>query len=165
MGTPRGGSVRIQHRPPRHPSGNAVVPAAAAEASAASVHAPRFPKLDECAHFHYDVVDLGPLAVTTMWREEEIWREPIVIIAVFSSSSTDPVVRRERQGGEFIRQWRRSGAHASSGPLGPADHELRQIVDHPALVRALPPPGRAAPSLHLRPQVLSAPPTAGDEPN
>jgi len=26
-------------------------------------HSPRFPKLDECAHFHYEHVDLGPLQV------------------------------------------------------------------------------------------------------
>ncbi len=75
--TSRGGSVRIQHRPPRHPSGggNSVVGASSVvtlgvPSSSAGVvstnvtHTSRFPKLDECAHFHYDVVDLGPLAVT-----------------------------------------------------------------------------------------------------
>ena len=27
----------------------------------------KFPKLEECAHFHYDFVELGPLQVTTHW--------------------------------------------------------------------------------------------------
>jgi hypothetical protein len=67
VGTPRGGSIRIQH----------VTAAAAAAASSApgSHHVPhagsslgedapvRFPRLDECAHFHYDHVELGPLQV------------------------------------------------------------------------------------------------------
>ncbi|KAI9551394.1 hypothetical protein GHT06_021727 [Daphnia sinensis] len=74
LGTPRGGSVRIQHRPPKHPvmsAGGNVGSAAGASgiascspsSAAAAVETSRFPKLDECAHFHYDVVDLGPLTI------------------------------------------------------------------------------------------------------
>ncbi|XP_046443068.1 rho GTPase-activating protein 32-like isoform X3 [Daphnia pulex] len=76
LGTPRGGSVRIQHRPPKHPvlssSSNAagaagasgmIVTSCSPSSAAAAVETSRFPKLDECAHFHYDVVDLGPLTV------------------------------------------------------------------------------------------------------
>lgn len=73
LGTPRGGSVRIQHRPPKHPanmssSNNAggvagVITSCSPSSAAAAVETSRFPKLDECAHFHYDVVDLGPLTV------------------------------------------------------------------------------------------------------
>lgn len=77
LGTPRGGSVRIQHRPPKHPvmsAGGSVASAAGAggiascspSSAAAAVETSRFPKLDECAHFHYDVVDLGPLTVCCM---------------------------------------------------------------------------------------------------
>ena len=58
LGTQRGGSVRIQHRPPKHP-----LAAAGGATVAGSVQTSRFPKLDECAHFHYEVVDLGPLTV------------------------------------------------------------------------------------------------------
>lgn len=68
VGTPRGGSIRIQH---------VTAAAAAAASSAPGSHsvpfqsgsslgddAPaRFPRLDECAHFHYDHVELGPLQV------------------------------------------------------------------------------------------------------
>ncbi|XP_043241894.1 rho GTPase-activating protein 32-like, partial [Amphibalanus amphitrite] len=50
------GSIRIQHltgtRPP--------------------VGEPRFPKLEECAHFHYEVVELGPLLVQ-LYDEELKW--------------------------------------------------------------------------------------------
>jgi len=61
MGTSRGGSIRIQH----------VTAAAAAAASSAPSSLcsggeelpARFPRLDECAHFHYDHVELAPLQV------------------------------------------------------------------------------------------------------
>ncbi|CAB3375007.1 Hypothetical predicted protein [Cloeon dipterum] len=68
MGTSRGGSIRIQH-----------VTAAAAAAAASSAPSSlcsggeelpaRFPRLDECAHFHYDHVELGPLQVQ-LYSEE-----------------------------------------------------------------------------------------------
>ena len=74
----RGGSVRvIQQRRDAAPApfSSSAAAAAAASASAASGPVPaasaaaadagtRFPKLEECAHFHYDVVDLGSLAVS-----------------------------------------------------------------------------------------------------
>jgi hypothetical protein len=60
LGTSRGGSIRIQH----------VTAAAAAASSAPSSLCSggeelpaRFPRLDECAHFHYDHVELAPLQV------------------------------------------------------------------------------------------------------
>jgi len=44
----RGGSIRIQH---------------VTGISNASEGRSRFPKLDECAHFHYEHVEIGPLQV------------------------------------------------------------------------------------------------------
>lgn len=63
MESPRGTSIRIQH-----------LTAAAAAAAAAAAQPPpegrsRFPKLDECAHFHYDFVELSPLQVC-LYEEE-----------------------------------------------------------------------------------------------
>jgi hypothetical protein len=40
-----------------------IVTSCSPSSAAAAVETSRFPKLDECAHFHYDVVDLGPLTV------------------------------------------------------------------------------------------------------
>ena len=63
--------MRIQHRPPKNPhlTSSSSPPSSAAAAAAAAAGTSnqtgsRFPKLEECAHFHYDVVDLGPLAVS-----------------------------------------------------------------------------------------------------
>ncbi|KAL5020419.1 hypothetical protein ScPMuIL_003311 [Solemya velum] len=38
----------------------------------------RFPKLEECAHFHYDVVELGPLNVELCDEERENYRHNVV---------------------------------------------------------------------------------------
>jgi len=51
MESSRGGSIRIQH-----------LTAAATCVSPAGGRS-RFPKLDECAHFHYEQVELGPFQV------------------------------------------------------------------------------------------------------
>jgi hypothetical protein len=51
MESSRGGSIRIQH-----------LTAAATSGSPAGGRS-RFPKLDECAHFHYEQVELGPFQV------------------------------------------------------------------------------------------------------
>ncbi|EFX84422.1 hypothetical protein DAPPUDRAFT_46980 [Daphnia pulex] len=40
-----------------------IVTSCSPSSAAAAVETSRFPKLDECAHFHYDVVDLGPLTI------------------------------------------------------------------------------------------------------
>lgn len=61
--TPRGGSVRIQHRPPKHGTVSSLPGGSSGSPSSNAASSSRFPKLDECAHFHYDVVDLGPLTV------------------------------------------------------------------------------------------------------
>lgn len=45
-----GGSVRIHHLTGVSPEGRS-----------------RFPKLEECAHFHYEHVELGPIQVTTYY--------------------------------------------------------------------------------------------------
>ncbi|XP_069691130.1 GTPase-activating protein CdGAPr isoform X3 [Periplaneta americana] len=51
MESSRGGSIRIQHL------------TAAATSGSPSDGRSRFPKLDECAHFHYEQVELGPFQV------------------------------------------------------------------------------------------------------
>jgi hypothetical protein len=51
MESSRGGSIRIQHL-----TGAATCVSPAGGRS-------RFPKLDECAHFHYEQVELGPFQV------------------------------------------------------------------------------------------------------
>ena len=51
MESSRGGSIRIQH-----------LTAAVTSISPAGGRS-RFPKLDECAHFHYEQVELGPFQV------------------------------------------------------------------------------------------------------
>ncbi|XP_059484271.1 mucin-17 isoform X2 [Neocloeon triangulifer] len=68
MGTSRGGSIRIQHVT----AGAAAAAASSAPSSlcSGSEELPaRFPRLDECAHFHYDHVELGPLQVQ-LYSEE-----------------------------------------------------------------------------------------------
>ncbi len=89
LGTPRGGSVRIQHRPPKHPSGSSI--AAATSGSASAVETSRFPKLDECAHFHYDVVDLGPLTVC----HSTLFRGPVVNLCCFDAPNTGYQLKKE----------------------------------------------------------------------
>ena len=40
----------------------------------------RFPKLEDCAHFHYDFVDFGPLQVRqSLMPEIELVRELVVL--------------------------------------------------------------------------------------
>ncbi|PSN48778.1 hypothetical protein C0J52_05190 [Blattella germanica] len=53
MESSRGGSIRIQH----------LTAAAAATSGSPADGRSRFPKLDECAHFHYEQVELGPFQV------------------------------------------------------------------------------------------------------
>lgn len=67
MESSRGGSIRIQRL------------TAPASSSSPADGRSRFPKLDECAHFHYEQVELGPFQVyaysyfidTNMSLEEE----------------------------------------------------------------------------------------------
>ena len=56
MESSRGGSIRIQH-----------LTAAATSGSPADGRS-RFPKLDECAHFHYEQVELGPFQVRNCFQ-------------------------------------------------------------------------------------------------
>ncbi|XP_049838628.1 GTPase-activating protein CdGAPr isoform X8 [Schistocerca gregaria] len=63
MESARGGSIRIQHL-------------TGATAGVAGEGRSRFPKLDECAHFHYEAVELGPLQIC-LYEEElkPLWSE------------------------------------------------------------------------------------------
>jgi hypothetical protein len=70
MESSRGGSIRIQH-----------LTAAATSGSPADGRS-RFPKLDECAHFHYEQVELGPFQVCSFsfmsWLLSYLMKEKIM---------------------------------------------------------------------------------------
>lgn len=62
----------------------------------------KFPKLEECAHFHYDFVELGRIEVTLVMEQENVPNTPDSLAAcqwslVVTVGDRSSVVRRSHQ--------------------------------------------------------------------
>ena len=61
------GSIRIQHLTA---TSNTVNGSLKSNSTTCKTEQSRFPRLEECAHFHYDFTDIGPLVVRTEKKNE-----------------------------------------------------------------------------------------------
>jgi hypothetical protein len=73
-----------------------IVTSCSPSSAAAAVETSRFPKLDECAHFHYDVVDLGPLTVRLFWAAR------LVLFCLFGAHSRQTDGRTDDRRGPVV---------------------------------------------------------------